>query len=84
MTKILYINIEDKNEKENMREFELNTIMGMVSDPIKSAVNIADKKLVGDIQRIVRVMEISKEQSNKHRILSIRNMATMHLVLSNN
>ena len=67
-----------------MREFELNTIMGVVSDPIKSALNIGDKKLVSDVERIVRIMEISKLQANKHRLLSLKNMATMHLVLSNN
>ena len=67
-----------------MREFELNTIMGVIADPIKSALNIRDKKLVSDVERIVRVMEISKQQSNKHKMLSIKNMATMHLVLSNN
>ncbi len=67
-----------------MREFELNTIMGVIADPIKSALNIRDKRLVSDIERIVRVMEISKQQANKHKMLSIKNMATMHLVLSNN
>ena len=67
-----------------MREFELNTIMGVIADPIKSAINIKDRKLVNDVERIVRIMEISKKQANKHRLLSLRNMATMHLVLSNN
>ena len=67
-----------------MREFELNTIMGVIADPIKSAINIRDEKLVADVERIVRIMEISKKQANKHRLLSLRNMATMHLVLSNN
>ena len=67
-----------------MREFELNTIMGVIADPIKSAINIYDKNLVADVERIVRIMEISKKQSIKHRLLSLRNMATMHLVLSNN
>ena len=67
-----------------MREFELNTIMGVVTDPIKSAVDLNDKKLVADIERIIRVLKINKQQANKHRLLSLRNMAAMHLVLSNN
>ena len=67
-----------------MREFELNTIMGVVADPVKSAINLKDKKLVADVERLVRILEINKEQSNKHYLLSLRNMATMHLVLSNN
>ena len=67
-----------------MREFELNTIMGVIADPEKSALDLNDKKLVADVERIVRVLVINKEQSNKHHLLSLRNMATMHLVLSNN
>ena len=67
-----------------MREFELNTIMGVIADPEKSAININDKKLVSDVERIVRIMEISKQQANKHRLFALKNMATMHLVLSNN
>ena len=67
-----------------MREFELNTIMGVIADPVKSAIDLNDKKLVADVERLVRVLELYKEQSNKHRLLSLRNMASMHLVLSNN
>lgn len=67
-----------------MREFELNTIMGVIADPVKSAIDLNDKKLVADVERLVRVLELNKEQSNKHRLLSLRNMASMHLVLSNN
>ena len=67
-----------------MREFELNTIMGVIADPEKSALDLNDKKLVADVERIVRVLVINKEQSNKQHLLSLRNMATMHLVLSNN
>ena len=67
-----------------MREFELNTIMGVIADPEKSALNIHDKQLVADIERIVRIFKINKEQKNKHKLFSIKNMATMHLVLSNN
>ena len=67
-----------------MRELELNTILGVISDPEKSAIDIHDKNLAADIERIVRIFKINKEQSNKHRMFSIKNVATMHLVLSNN
>ena len=67
-----------------MREFELNTIMGVIADPINSAIDLKDKKLVADVERLVRVLQINKMQANKHRLLSLRNMASMHLVLSNN
>ena len=67
-----------------MRELELNTIMGVIADPEKSALNIHDKQLVADIERIVRIFKINKEQNNKHRMFAIKNMVTMRLVLSNN
>ena len=67
-----------------MRELELNTIMGVIADPEKSALDITDKRLVADIERIIRVFAINKEQNNKHRMFAIKNMVTMRLVLSNN
>lgn len=67
-----------------MRELELNTIMGVIADPEKSALNINDKQLVADVERIIRILEINKAQENKHRLFAIKNMATMRLVMSNN
>ena len=67
-----------------MRELELNTIMGVIADPERSMLNIHDKKLVADLERLVKIMEINKAQDNKHRLLAIKNMATMKLLLSNN
>ena len=67
-----------------MRELELNTIMGVIADPEKSALDIHNKKLVADVERLIRIMEINKSQDNKHRLFAIRSMATMRLVLSNN
>ena len=67
-----------------MRELELNTIMGVIADPEKSALNIHDRELVADVERIVRIFEISKTQDIKHRLFAIKNMATMRLMMSNN
>lgn len=67
-----------------MREFELNTIMGIIADPENCMLNTKDKKLVADVERLVRIMQINKLQDNKHKMFAIKNMATMHLVLSNN
>ena len=39
---------------------------------------------IEEIQRIIRIFNIAKEQQNKHRMLSIKNLATFRLVLSNN
>ena len=67
-----------------MKEHELNTIMNVVSDPIKGAINIHDKKMVGEIERIVRIFEINKTQPKNHIMFAIKSMKAMHLVLSNN
>jgi len=67
-----------------MKETELNTLMSVVSDPINNVYKLDSRKEIEEIQRMVRIFEISKQQKNKHKLLSIKNMATLKLVLSNN
>lgn len=67
-----------------MKENELNTIMGVISDPIKNVYKISSYKDLEEIQRIVRIFKISQSQEIKHRLLSIKNLATFKLVMSNN
>lgn len=67
-----------------MKEQELNTIMSVVSDPIKNVYKIDSHKDLEEIQRIIRIFNISDSQHNKHTMLSIKNLATFRLVLSNN
>lgn len=67
-----------------MKEQELNTMMGVVADPIKNVYKIESYKDMEEIQRIIRIFNISEEQHNKHTMLSIKNLATFKLVLSNN
>ena len=67
-----------------MKEQELNTMMAVVSDPICNVYKMNSRKDVEEIQRMVRIFAIAQNQQNKHRMLSIKNMATMKLVLSNN
>ncbi len=81
--KILYINIQERGFKI-MKEQELNTLMSVVSDPINNVYKINSRKDLEEIQRIIRIFNISKEQHNKHTMLSIKNLATFRLVLSNN
>ena len=42
------------------------------------------RKDLEEIQRIIRIFNIADEQHNKHTMLSIKNLATFKLVLSNN
>jgi len=67
-----------------MKEQELNTMMSVVSDPICNVYSIKNRKDLEEIQRIIRIFNISEEQHNKHTMLSIKNLATFKLVLSNN
>ena len=67
-----------------MKEQELNTLMSVVSDPINNVYKFNSYQDLAEIQRIIRIFNISEEQHNKHAMLSIKNLATFRLVLSNN
>ena len=67
-----------------MKEQDLNTMMSVVADPISNVYVIKNRKDLEEIQRIIRIFNISEEQHNKHTMLSIKNLATFKLVLSNN
>ena len=67
-----------------MKEQELNTLMSVIADPIENVYKIESYKYLAEIQRIIRIFNISEEQHNKHTMLSIKNLATFRLVLSNN
>ena len=67
-----------------MKEQELNTLMSVVSDPINNVYKIESRKDLEEIQRIIRIFNIAENQHNRHAMLSIKNLATLKLVLSNN
>lgn len=67
-----------------MNEKELNATMSVIADPIKNVYKINTRQEIEEIQRICRIFEISERQANKHKMLSIKNLATFRLVLSNN
>lgn len=67
-----------------MKEQELNTLMSVVSDPICNVYKFNSRKDVEEIQRMMRIFNIAENQKNKHRMFSIKNLATFKLVLSNN
>lgn len=67
-----------------MKEQELNTLMSVVTDPIENVYRINTYSDLAEIQRIIRIFNISEEQHNKHTMLSIKNLAALRLVLSNN
>ncbi len=67
-----------------MKEQELNATMSVIADPIKNVYKLETRQDVEEIQRICRIFAINEKQANKHKMLSIKNLATFRLVLSNN
>lgn len=67
-----------------MNEKQLNDILGTMSEPIKNRYRLDGRKQVDEIQRLMRIFAINEEQKIKHKLLSIKNLATMRLVYSNN
>lgn len=67
-----------------MNEQELNATMSVIADPINNVYKINSRKDIEEIQRICRIFIIAENQANKHKMLSIKNLATFRLVLSNN
>lgn len=67
-----------------MKEEELNSTMSVIADPINNVYKFNSRQDIEEIQRICRIFAISEKQGNKHKMLSIKNMATLRLVLSNN
>ena len=67
-----------------MKEEELNSTMSVISDPINNVYKLDSRQAIEEIQRICRIFDIADKQANKHKMLSIKNLATFRLVLSNN
>lgn len=67
-----------------MKEEELYATMSVIPDPIKNVYKLETRQDIEEIQRICRIFAISEQQANKHKMLSIKNLATFRLVLSNN
>lgn len=67
-----------------MNEHQLNAILGTTSDPVNNRLSLSSNFQVAEIQRMLRIFNINKEQKIKHKMLAIKNLATMKVVFSNN
>ena len=63
-----------------MNEQELNAAMSVIADPIKNVYKLETRQDIEEIQRICRIFAISEKQANKHKMLSIKNLATFSFV----
>ena len=55
-----------------MNETQLMTIMGVIADPEKNVYDLSTRKNRQEIERIVRIMNISKAQKIENKMLSIK------------
>ncbi len=67
-----------------MNEEQLSLVLGTTSEPVKNVYRLKSRKEVNEIQRLIRIFNINEEQKNKHKMLAIKNLATMKVVYSNN
>lgn len=67
-----------------MNEEQLAEVLGTINEPVKNAYIAKNRLQVEEIQRIIRIFNINQEQKNKHKMLAIKNLATMKVLYSNN
>ncbi len=67
-----------------MNERELNTLFNIVTEPAKNAYLLDSAKKVREIQRIIRVLEISKSQRESFKQISARGLVAFKMLVSNN
>ena len=67
-----------------MNEAQLNRVLGTISEPVKNVYKLSSRKEKEEIQRICRIFAISSEQKIKHKMISIKNLASLKAVYSNN
>lgn len=67
-----------------MNERELNTLFNIVTEPDKNAYVIDTDKQKREIQRIIRIFEISKSQRESFKQISARSLVAFKMLVSNN
>ena len=67
-----------------MNERELNTLFNIVTKPDKNAYVIDTDKHKREIQRIIRIFEISKSQQKNFKQISARGLVAFKMLVSNN
>ena len=67
-----------------MNERELNTLFNIVTEKKKNAYALDSVKKMQEIQRIVRVLEISKAQKESFKQISARGLVAFKMLVSNN
>jgi len=67
-----------------MNERELNTLFNIVTEPDKNAYALDTYRQRQEIQRIIRIFEISKSQKQSFKQISARGLVAFKMLVSNN
>ena len=67
-----------------MKEVELNAIFNVTPDPEKNFVNIRDRKVLLEVERIVRVFSLVKAQNLEFQGDAIVNYTNLDLLSCEN
>lgn len=67
-----------------MNENDLKVVMDCIADPVKNVYRATTFVEKEEIRRIIRVLNISKEQGVNNSILALLSLSTIKIVLSNN
>ena len=67
-----------------MNERTINALFGIVSEPEKNIYDIHKRKNLEEIQRIVRVFNITNEQKEMAGVISARSLVAFKMLVSNN
>ena len=73
--------VNGKVSVEGAKPSGIGSVSSLWGNNIELTVKNSD---VEEIQRICRIFAIAEKQANKHKMLTIKNLATFRLVLSNN
>ena len=78
---IVFINVRDTFiEVTPMKEHEINAIFDIVPDPEKSFVNIHERKIFLEVERIVTVFNLVKKQNEELKGNAIVNYTNLDLL----
>ncbi|MFA6989327.1 MAG: hypothetical protein WC197_04590 [Candidatus Gastranaerophilaceae bacterium] len=67
-----------------MREIELNTIFDLIPDPDKNYVNIQNRKIRSEVERITRIFSLIKKQNEMFVGEALVNYAQFDLLACEN
>lgn len=67
-----------------MQEHQLEVVLDIIPDPEKNVYKVKKWKDINEILRIVTIFNIKKEQKINHLMLSVEQLASLKVRLSNN